>query len=608
MRLTTQLIVNNYSSISRSSVLGDDDRQKQQLIRDMSYAKRGYLCKKGIIESPTTMDLKSVYDVMDVDFYSPDAMQIPTCIAESISYIGQNTGMHKILLHLILSDIPTFIGEPSVEGYVSKVSHLFLMKTARDPSRDYVAHEFYVGSVLNRLRNLVPNFMYVYSLFRCSPPYTSKSNGGMITWCPMGTGFPRDNTEQVSYMLIENVTPSNSFASVMMKENINTIQLFTYLFQVFQSLIIARREFDFSHNDLHSGNVLLRKVPKMNKIAIRYGNLYLLTDRISTIIDYGMSRVSFEGISSSYHMGRRLGIDPDKSAIFIDVYKIICSLIQARGTGRNNDPIRDKMQLLLSYFVRTGHPKSVDPGSQYGKTLERLIPDIFEQDELIENTISLQSKIWFTLIDTPQMQGSNLDTFFDYFLAVFSPEIQNSIVYKIEDLNKRGYKLLSPQDTRLSYDKILKNILYKGEQLDTVEKFYYATQLFTEQFPNLNGSDMLRSLGPKINVKTTAIESSVNRIISLNNRIKSRLSNIRIRSPYDDIASLLKDHIDFQSLAVPFITYSIYYPDRYPKLTGGQVMLMRAQLDEYINRLKGQVVTEYEKNRDQRLAMLINSF
>lgn len=608
MRLTTELLVNNFSLATRASVTGDLERQKRQIETDMSFAKKGFLCHKDTLETPVTMDLKQVYQVFESDFYSSDAMQVPTCIAENLSYIGQETGMHKILLHLVLSDIPTFIGEPSVEGYVSRIEYLFLMKTARDATQDYIAHEFYVGSVLNQLRNTIPTFMYVYSLFQCSPPYTSARGDKMITWCPMSSGHPYDNREQVSYMLIENVTPSDSFASVVSRPGMTTVQLFSYLFQVFQALLLSRRQFDFSHNDLHSGNILLRKIPKYNKIAVPYGSSFLLTDRISTIIDYGRARVKNGNYVSSYHVGRRFGIDPDKSAMFSDVYKIICSLIQARGFRMSRDPIRDKLQLLLSFFIRTGIPSTINP--QDYKNLKALVPDVFDKDEYLENLINQQSRIWFTLTDIPQTQGETLDTFFIFFLAAFEKEFSVSIISDRQQLNKKGYKILELEDTKLSYARILKDILYKGDQLNTVEKFFYASQLFVEQFPQLKTEDMLASLGPKVNVPTSSIETIVHNIISLNNRIKS--TKLNFRYPYEDVSSVLRDYVKFESLAVPYTMFSLYYPSRYPKLTSDQVATMRQSIKEFINIIKDQVVRLYDQNKNdnngQRLSSLIRSF
>jgi hypothetical protein len=62
------------------------------------------------------------------------------------------------------------IGDPSIEGYALNANSLFVIKAPRNPQNDDILHEAVVGLQLNRLRELIPNFMYVYGLARCSPP------------------------------------------------------------------------------------------------------------------------------------------------------------------------------------------------------------------------------------------------------------------------------------------------------------------------------------------------------------------------------------------------------------------------------------------------------
>ena len=78
------------------------------------------------------------------------------------------------------------------------------------------------------------------------------------------------------------------------------------LFQIIMSLVIYRKMFDLTHNDLHTNNVMYKKTDKMYLFYRYKGELYKVPTfgRIYKIIDYGRAIYKYKGkriCSDSFH-------------------------------------------------------------------------------------------------------------------------------------------------------------------------------------------------------------------------------------------------------------------------------------------------------------------
>lgn len=269
------------------------------------------------------------------------------------------------------------IGEQSAEGAVYNPRffryHPFVIKTARDP-RGSLQHEFAVGTVLNGLRRWIPNFMFTYSGFECSPPIEDTS-GRVKTWCR------RDGRREVSYLLLENVAQSVSMAKYI-RDPIHTFaQILEKLVQVMLALAVARQRTNFSHFDLHAGNVLIRQVDVADQFQIQYQinddegqphTVALRTDAVATIIDYGFSTIQ---LPTGQQIGRwpiiTLTIPPVESFPLYDIYRFVMAcLIEAY----NHRP-RDVFPLLAPVFGYFNPSESFQQYIQtYGSSLATVVP------------------------------------------------------------------------------------------------------------------------------------------------------------------------------------------------------------------------------------------
>ena len=90
------------------------------------------------------------------------------------------------------------------------------------------------------------------------------------------------------------------------EEKLSTKEWTSCLFQIIMILITYQKIFDFTHNDLHTNNIMFQKTDK-KFINYKYNNTYYRVPtygRIYKIIDFGRAIYSFDGktiCSDSYH-------------------------------------------------------------------------------------------------------------------------------------------------------------------------------------------------------------------------------------------------------------------------------------------------------------------
>jgi hypothetical protein len=198
------------------------------------------------------------------------------------------------------------IGTDSVFGIVLEVGtnqfpSMFVVKSPKNSSKELL-HEFLIGQmVCNPLRKIkIPNFPYYFGLIRCSK-VEADDKKNIKSWC--------NETESVPQIIMENIKTTdekgNQLSAITLKEFIlksdeKSVDSVIMYFMGTMNAILSGWEFvRFSHNDLHTSNVLLRKIVSLtnnsvNKwmIPVAFDNGYLIAkpgDFIPTIIDFGKS-------------------------------------------------------------------------------------------------------------------------------------------------------------------------------------------------------------------------------------------------------------------------------------------------------------------------------
>jgi len=282
------------------------------------------------------------------------------CAVDSIVYDGKLPGMFTPSMRERARNwLPTVkqIGAESVEGYALKTSltpdtNLFVMKAPRNPKDDSLVHEALVGLyALNKIRHILPNFMYVYGYTTCSPP--ALENKEVLTWCS-------SSSPAVSYLITENIRDAVTISDFVSDNNIDGWDLLSVMYQVFNALNVAFKMYGYTHYDLHYGNIMVRKYSRT--IAIPFfdsnGDIsgYIPTIYVPYIIDYGYSTINIGGVGFGKQGLEWAHIDSKPFPMY-DVYKILCflgeSILRSYTPQSQHHP--DKFRILDKMFEFFGN-------------------------------------------------------------------------------------------------------------------------------------------------------------------------------------------------------------------------------------------------------------
>lgn len=293
------------------------------------------------------------------------------CAVDSIIYDGRLPGEYSpTQRERIRNWFPEVkqIGAESVEGYALKTSfssqsNLFVMKAPRDPRNDELVHEALIGFyALNKLRHVLPNYMYVYGYTRCSPP--ALVNKEPITWCS-------SSNPAVSYLITENIRDAVPIGEFINSPNVTAIDVMAVLLQVFNALNRAYKQYGYTHYDLHHGNIMVRKFSKI--VAIPYFGIqetvqgYIASAYVPYIIDYGYSRITVGGVGFGKIGLESYGIEGDSGFPMFDIYKIIGFLGEKNYFNSSSSVATQEIRKLLEILF-----SSFNEGSLYDRVKKRL--------------------------------------------------------------------------------------------------------------------------------------------------------------------------------------------------------------------------------------------
>ena len=334
-----------------------------------------------IIEHLSTLNAQELKDALKDNFDSAALLQAISCIITSIKH-----GNLKV------NDTDTYIsqlkifGKNSVNGYAftasfngkNKAEDFFVIKAPRKHKDDFVdlTHECFVAfAAINKLREKVPNFAYIYESFNCSAPFIDTHDKDVLSWCDF-------HKEPVVYAIYENCSPSVSFDDFL---NIcNERNFMMYFIQLMYALRTAYNECKFTHYDLHMCNVLLRYVSN-DPFYIPYdsidGQIYIKSERfVATIIDFGCSYVEVGGRGYGFNEwdGRRYGIFHDRPYPMYDVYKLLCYSLSSFSSK-----IFHRLKGLLEFFTNE-EPHKFLSFQDRSKFSLPLIPGVTDREGLLD--------------------------------------------------------------------------------------------------------------------------------------------------------------------------------------------------------------------------------
>lgn len=151
-----------------------------------------------------------------------------------------------------------------------------------------VHHEFSVMKGLNDIAPYCPHFCKTIGSINCdvNPKYRSESN-------PFDTQNKKCIKKET--LLCEYIEKSNKFCNYIKSKRISDDMLFSNIKQVLMGISIAQRKKQFSHYDLHSHNIMIKKCDKNTVFlyALDEENQFAVPTRgyYPVIIDFGFSYI-----------------------------------------------------------------------------------------------------------------------------------------------------------------------------------------------------------------------------------------------------------------------------------------------------------------------------
>lgn len=201
-------------------------------------------------------------------------------------------------------------------------------------------HEALIGSYLNSLRSITPNFSLVYAI---------------MNNCSESEPFTKTISNYVIYEKIE----GDSFEKFCKKLDTIPDGREVYLdsiLSILAGLHIAYSILSFTHYDLHDQNVIMRDNSGTVKYVLTEKDLSHYTleldlKYIPVIIDYGFAHV-IDPENNKIHYGQygyeSIKVEHNKSKIYLDLYRIIGSSLYTLKRCRS--ACYFELEFLLKFF------------------------------------------------------------------------------------------------------------------------------------------------------------------------------------------------------------------------------------------------------------------
>jgi hypothetical protein len=278
-------------------------------------------------------------------------------------------------------------------GVVFSVNIKELMDIAAIKTSPSVLHEWAIGRfVTNNMRYLNPNFSYVYTAFDCSGAYLL-DNKTIGTFCASPTLRPNEDPKANDFLDDSFLNPKLTELKYLATEKISGILLDDYMkdcepisfwgaiFQLVFALRQAHEKYDYTHYDLHLGNVIMRPIlpgPETGSLSserkergdiIPYvfqdnPNIYLALpdNKIATIIDYGLSRAQVTIDGKSVILASEdfpeFSVDHSHAFPLYDFFKLI-SICYQHSYNINRNDLKSEIEKVYD-FLYGFHPSFND--------------------------------------------------------------------------------------------------------------------------------------------------------------------------------------------------------------------------------------------------------
>ena len=208
-----------------------------------------------------------------------------------------------------------------------------------------IVHELAVGLAVNTLKNRVPNFMYTWGGFVCSPPERNTKLANPSSSVEYKYKFEKmcvNSYENPQVILLNEFINGNSLRVLLDQKDFNYTMFLEIIFQLACAIDIAQKELSFIHNDLHSENVLVQISEHPSNF--NYDGKTISSHFIPVIIDYGRATLKYNemflpAISETSLFSKRHGELPRQNDI-TDIFTLF----------RDADKFKERIEVDFPYY------------------------------------------------------------------------------------------------------------------------------------------------------------------------------------------------------------------------------------------------------------------
>lgn len=305
MNLTVEQIAQSYADY-KNFVDKSDEKENQQLLMRNIMKQRSFVNSK-IIDWLKNYNVKLNHQILDViSNKNKDLDQL----FENLKTISvENYGFDNSMFTTKYKNDNIISGDIFVKIFNKTFSRVSLQGKGDN------LIESYISMMLQTLG--LRNFIPIYSIFVYGPPI--KLNNKEYLW-----GF---NKNKYVYILTEYKKYAKEIRNIT--SFLNSKQLIEVLIQIACTLRQAKIKFNFSHNDLHSRNVMVDKFNKLQSIELHTsrGIKIIKTYYVAYIIDFGTSSINLED-GKKIGMNYASGIGVEDAQITQDFLFLVVELIR----------------------------------------------------------------------------------------------------------------------------------------------------------------------------------------------------------------------------------------------------------------------------------------
>lgn len=301
------------------------------------YIKKHKLCSVQNTIVPDNINNHFLSQILESGRKDGPTMKLIQCLLNSILFTEQNTTMNKSKINSLKPDINKWL--ENVQEFASGKFGTVYKASLFDKQIQVVIKsdkvdtsmilEYYFGIILNNLRDIVPNFVYTYNIFTCSPPI------GTNQLCMSKTSAKT----LVVLEYVDGKTIAEAIPTITWKQ---WLEVFV---QLLLALEVAQRKYQFTHFDLHTKNVILSPSKGRYKPPILLNNdqyWFFIPNYIPIIIDYGFATIHTNGRNTQ-------GSQYNFMIPGYDMYTFLFSSLIGSLASKNDDLTRGIITLLSEF-------------------------------------------------------------------------------------------------------------------------------------------------------------------------------------------------------------------------------------------------------------------